>query len=117
MPAHIRVRSSEIHAALEATGGNIQGAARRVGMAPNNLRKRLESERVDVNEAREAARLRGDSIRGLRIKQRRHEELRQAAFDLSYIMRREYGPEEVIEEFLGDAFGPWLQAKCASARA
>jgi hypothetical protein len=112
MPAHQRVSIEELKGALAASGGNVEKAARAIGMAPNNLRKRLEVACVDLNAFRDQARANGGGpVRSVRVRPDRFEALRQAAFDLAYLRRRDYGPEQVLEEFLLEAFEGWLRAK------
>ncbi len=111
MPAIARTSVEQIKAALREHGGNVTAAAEQLGMATNNLRTRIENAGVDLRAFRDEAVARGDSARNLRVRSRQFELLRQASFDLSYLTRREYGPEKVFDEFMADAFEGWLAAR------
>jgi hypothetical protein len=48
MSAPRRVSSERVRSVIEATRGNVAHAAAELGIAENNLRKRIEQERLDL---------------------------------------------------------------------
>lgn len=64
MPAQKRVSDKAVMEAIQRWGGNVSAAAEQIGMAPVNLRKRLESIGVDLSFLRGGERYRmGDTQR------------------------------------------------------
>jgi hypothetical protein len=103
--APARVPGAAIKEALRSTGGNVTAAAARVGMAPNNLRKRLPGLGEDLGAFREAR------SRSLRVSAETFSRLREAKFDLQHQRRRELDEADVLALFVEDAFAGWLEAK------
>ena len=115
MSAPRRVSNAHVKAAIEATRENITQAAETLGIASNNLRKRLEG--VGMGPA-ELAQLRGEaqgSVRSLRVSADVFETLRQGKFDLRAKQRRELDEATVLAEFVADGFEGWLAAKLGRA--
>ena len=115
MPAPVRVSIDQIKDALHQTKGNVEHAAALVAMSANNLRKRLGVAGIDVNTFRATAPTdhRAPLMAVTRLQRETLEKLRQAAFDLAYVRRREHTQGEILEEFIAEAFGPWLATKLA----
>jgi len=109
VPAPQRVSIERIREALKASDGNITAAAKVLDMARNNLYERIERAAIDL----EVFRPQPGSHVSLRVKAESSEKLRQASFDLAFLRRHEVTPAQVLEEFLEDAFDPWLASKKA----
>ncbi len=112
MSAPLRVTNQEIRDALEASRGNVEAAARAVGIAPNNLRARLERLCIDVAAVRAAA----PRMRSIRVPEDLHERLRGAKFDLAARLRTELDEAAVLDMFVTDAFEEWLGRRLGGPR-
>jgi len=105
-----RVSTKRIMNAVERSGGNLQEAARRLGMRRNSLYERVETAALTHDLA--AVRERYHTVR---IRAAAWEAARQAAYDLAYAERRDVTPQDVVLAFFDETFEPWLEAKIAAA--
>lgn len=106
MSAPLRVPSERIREAITKAGGNVTAAAADVGMARQNIRRRLED--LGVGHA-ELTRLRGQQ-RSVRVSGELFAKLREAKFDLQQRLRRELDEGAVLEMF-AETFDRWLAGK------
>lgn len=119
MSAPPRVSVTQIRETLEATGGNVQAAAARLGVARNNLYKRiinngLSRELANVRQASKAGRAEAAPAphpRSIRVSPALYSRLREAKFDLQAKLRQELDEADVLEAFVGEAFEEWLAEK------
>ncbi len=113
-----RVSLDRIKEVLTQTNGNMVASAELLGMARNNLYKRIELAGINVNDFRRhrdtvTVSQRKSGLMAARISTESYELLRQATFDLGYVRRKQYAPGQVLEEFIADAFDAWLASKLA----
>jgi hypothetical protein len=113
----------DIRAALEATGGQVAPAARSLGLARNNLYKRIAGSGVDLAELRrspgprpaqerpasEAAALR--VARSVYLRPDQITALDEACLDLPAVLREKMSPSKVLERFMDDCFAGWMAGK------
>jgi hypothetical protein len=110
--APVRTSLEAIKAALTETQGNVAHAAEMLRMSGRNLRIRLEVAGLQLDSFRPVERR---TVLPLvpppRMRAESTERLRQAAFDLAYIRRRETTASDVLQEFMAEAFDSWLATK------
>jgi hypothetical protein len=111
MPAPQKVSADQIKAALARNAGNVTRAAAELGIARKNLYERMRA--VDGAPAATGA-LRH---RATRVTVEHFQALREAGFDLAFIERRIWAPEDVLRTFIAEAFPTWLASKLAELKA
>lgn len=104
-----KVTGAALRRVLEETGGNVTEAARRVGIAPVNLRKRLPGIGIELAALRAEG-----TARSVRISAELFAQLREAKFDLQHKLRVDLDEAAVLAMFAREALAEWLKAKAAS---
>jgi hypothetical protein len=126
-----RVSIDQIQAALEASAGDVSKAARSLGLARNNLYKRMASCGLSPATYREAPgrqplpapapapqAARREAPRRSRSFYLRPALLRaldEACLDLTPVLRERLSPSKVLERFLEDRFAEWARTVEAQA--
>lgn len=121
MGASPRVSIDQVREALVRWEGNMSATARELGIARNNLYKRIVRSGLDVDAIRAAGCGKTDRhgkttepaprARPVRLVAAHRALLREAKFDLQHKLRRELDEDDILATFIEEAFGAWLRAK------
>lgn len=125
MAAQQRVSAEQITAALEIRRGNVKAAAADLAISSNALRARIDRMGVDLAELRQAPAPARPAAPiapiPIKVKSSRHvplrvlpsiqDRIRLARFALCARYQVEFADEAILEQFVADAFEPWLRAK------
>jgi transcriptional regulator of acetoin/glycerol metabolism len=115
--------ADQVRAALAASGGNVTLTAKSLGLARQNLYKRLAGLGLNPGQYRATVPAAPTTPRPLRpprpLKLARSFHLRadliraleDACLDLPAVLRERLSPSQVLERFMDDGFAAWLAAK------
>lgn len=129
--------AEQVRAALAASGGNVSRAAAALGMARNNLYKRLAALELDLTPYRRAAAAVAAAprtvapppprparvarpvrtSRSFYLRADQVQALEAASFDLTPVLRVRLSPSDVMGRFIDEAFAEWLARTLGRGRA
>ena len=123
-----RHSATQVQEALAASHGNISEAAAVLGIARNNLYKRIMTLGVDLEALRRSAPPRRPSatprpsapkrpgprrqLCSLYLRPEQFKALTEASFDLTPILRERLSLSKVLEMFMDAAFAGWVSRVC-----
>lgn len=129
MGAHPRLSTDRIRESVEKWRGSLQAASKDLGIARNNLYKRVARIGLDL-EARRSGQpsvkdpalpilgaVRKRLLMVVRLTPTQRQRLREARWDLQARFRVELNDELILGQFFDEAFAEWLRGKLEAGTA